>query len=86
MPVDLRIVYTDTAHVMVNNFGVVMNFMQTNGNGGQPLAVSRIGMSKEHAQSLIKMLQQSLKQAENQEAPKKPRIKKNTQDNKKTDA
>jgi len=32
------------------------------------------------------MLQQSLKQAENQEAPKKPRIKKNTQDNKKTDA
>ena len=86
MPVDLRVVYTDTAHVMVNNYGVVMNFMQTNGNGGQPLAVSRIGMSKEHAQSLIKMLQQSLKQAEKQETTPKTTLKKKTQDPKKTDA
>ena len=86
MPVDLRVVYTDTAHVMVNNYGVVMNFMQTNGNGGQPLAVSRVGMSKEHAESLIKMLQQSLKQAAKQENKAKPAAKKKTQDPKKTDA
>ena len=85
MPVDLRVIYTDTAHVMVNNYGVVMNFMQTNGAGNQPLAVSRIGMSKEHAKSLIKLLQQSLKQAEKQEHNKETTSKKKTQDPKKSD-
>jgi DNA-binding XRE family transcriptional regulator len=86
MPVDLRVVYTDTAHVMVNNYGVVMNFMQTNGTGSQPLAVSRVGMSKDHAKSLIKMLQQSIKQAEKQESSNKTSAKKKTQDPKKSDA
>lgn len=86
MPVDLRIVYTDSAHVMVNNYGVVMNFMQTNGTSNQPLAVSRIGMSKEHAQSLIKMLQQSLRQAEKQETAPKRNQKKKTEDPKKPEA
>ncbi len=28
MPLDARIVYTDMVHVMVNNYGVIMNFMQ----------------------------------------------------------
>lgn len=61
MPVDLRVVYTDRVHVMANNFGVVMNFMQTSGPNGQPLAVSRIGMSREHAQSVVELLQDTLK-------------------------
>ncbi len=60
MPVDLRIVYSDMVHVAVNKFGVVMNFMQSGGKGSQPLAISRIGMSKEHAQSVADLLQQSL--------------------------
>lgn len=70
MPVDLRVVYTDMVHVMVNDFGVVMNFMQTAGNGSQPLAVSRIGMSREHAKSVIKILSQSIEQAESGKKPK----------------
>lgn len=60
LPSETKIVYTDMVHVMVNNYGVVMNFMQTAGPGSQPLAVSRVGMSKEHAQSVLEVLQKTL--------------------------
>lgn len=62
MPVDARITYTDMAHVMVNNHGVVLNFLQTAGPGNQPLVVSRLGMSREHAESIIELLQKTLAQ------------------------
>jgi transcriptional regulator with XRE-family HTH domain len=63
MPMDARVVYTDLVHVMVNNYGVVMNFMQGSGNNNsQPLAVARVGMSHEHAQSVLKVLQDTLQQ------------------------
>ena len=64
MPGDLRVVYTDMVHVMVNDYGVIMNFLQGGGPNNQPLAVSRIGMSKDHARSVIELLHKSLKQAE----------------------
>lgn len=60
MPVDTRIMYTDMAHVVVNNHGVVLNFLQTSGPNNQPLAVSRLGMSREHALSLLELLQKTL--------------------------
>lgn len=60
MPADARIVYTDMVHVMVNNYGVVMNFMQGSGPGSQALAVARVGMSKEHARSVLELLQKTL--------------------------
>lgn len=60
MPMDARIAYTDMAHIMVNGRGVVMNFMQEAGLGGQPLAVARIGMSREHAQEVMNLLQKAL--------------------------
>ncbi len=69
-PSDLRIVYTDMVHVMVNNYGVVINFMQGSGLNMQPLAVSRVGMSKEHAKSIIEVLQKTLEQAEKPHVPK----------------
>lgn len=62
IPMDLRIVYTDMVNVVSNNFGVIMNFMQTAGPNNQPLAVARIGMSREHAQSVVDILQQTLAQ------------------------
>lgn len=64
IPSDPRVVYTDMVHVMINDFGVVMNFMQGAAPGTQPLAVARIGMSKEHAKSVIEILQKSLQQSE----------------------
>ncbi len=60
LPADARIVYTDIVHVMVNNYGVVMNFMQTGGPASQPLAVARVGMSREHAKSVLEVLQKTL--------------------------
>lgn len=70
MPIDTRIAYTDMVHVTVNNYGVVMNFMQTTGiPGAQPLAVSRLGMSHEHARSVIKVLQDTLDSHEPKHLP-----------------
>jgi hypothetical protein len=56
--------------VMVNNYGVIINFMQGAGPANQPLAVSRVGMSKEHARSVLEVLQKTLDQAENPATPK----------------
>lgn len=61
---DPRIVYSDMVNAVVNDYGVVLTFLQTNGNNSQPLAISRIGMSKDHAKSIIKMLTTTLEQAE----------------------
>lgn len=64
LPSDVRISYTDMVHVMVNNYGVVINFMQGAGPKQQPLAVARVGMSREHAQSVLEVLQATLQQSE----------------------
>jgi transcriptional regulator with XRE-family HTH domain len=69
---DARIVYTDMVQVMVNNYGVIVNFMQGAGVGSQALAVSRVGMSKEHARSVIQVLQRTLDEADNPSASKLP--------------
>lgn len=68
MPVDARVAYTDMAHVVVNEHGVVMNFMQTGGPNNQPLVVSRLGMSREHAKCILTLLEQTLAAADS--APK----------------
>lgn len=64
MPSEVRIVYTDMVHVMVNNYGVVLNFMQGSGPNMQPLAVSRVGMSREHAKSVLDVLRATLEQSD----------------------
>ncbi len=72
-PQDLKIVYTDMVHVAVNNYGVIMNFMQGAGQNSQPLAIARVGMSREHALSVLEVLQQTLsaKPLKELPAPKK---------------
>lgn len=70
-PFDARIVYTDMVHVSVNDYGVIMNFMQGAGPNNNPLAVSRIGMSREHAKSVIEVLQKTLEQADKPKQPPK---------------
>lgn len=69
---DARIVYTDMIQVMVNNYGVIVNFMQGAGPGNQALAVSRVGMSKEHARSVIQVLQRTLDEADTSNLPNQP--------------
>ncbi len=65
---DPRVVYTDLAKVEINNFGVVMNFMQLSGGSeSKPLAVARVGMSRDHAQKVIEMLQKTIRQFDDEQ-------------------
>lgn len=59
--VDPRVMYSDAVEAVAGSRGVVLNFSQTNGpNNGQPLTVSRIGMSREQAVQLMGVLHQVL--------------------------
>ena len=69
---DERILFTDVVDVVVNNYGVVMNFMQGAGPGVKPNSVARIGMSREHAKSILHILQVTLAQTE-RTLPKLPK-------------
>lgn len=74
---EARVVYTDVVDIMVNNYGVVMNFMQA-GPGNSANSVSKVGMSREHAKSVLKILQMTLTQTEsNQTDSIKPAENKN---------
>jgi len=61
---DQKVLFTDIVDVMVNNFGVVMNFMQSSEPGKSPINVARVGMSREHAKSVLQILQMTLNQTE----------------------
>jgi len=80
------ILFTDVVDVMVNNYGVVMNFMQSSGPNVKPSTVARIGMSREHAKSVLQILQMTLSQTE-QILPKLPNTNRRiiASDNPKTD-
>lgn len=60
---DQKILYSDIVDVVVNNHGVVMNFMQS-GPSNNTQVVSRVGMSREHAKSVLKILQITLSQTD----------------------
>ena len=68
-PVD-RVLFTDVVDIVVNNYGVIMNFMQT-GPANTTQMVSRVGMSREHAKSILRILQTTIAQTE-QNSPKTP--------------
>ncbi len=61
---DNRVLFTDVVDVIVNNFGVVMNFMQSGGPNMPPTNVARVGMSREHAKSVLEILKVTLAQTE----------------------
>lgn len=61
---DERVLFTDVVDIMVNNYGVVMNFMQS-GPAGTPRTVARMGMSREHAKSVLDVLNATLSQFDN---------------------
>lgn len=61
---DGHVLFTDIVDVIVNNYGVVMNFMQGTGPASQPSTVAKVGMSREHAKSVLQILQTTLSQTE----------------------
>lgn len=68
IPMDMRIVYTDVFHASANDYGVVLNFLQNSGMKSQPLAVARVGMSMEYAKNMVKVLQDTINEAEKNKA------------------
>lgn len=59
MAMDPRIIYSDTIQVTATQTGVVASFGQAGGNPNT-MITSRIGMSREQAQLVIKALQDAL--------------------------
>lgn len=59
LPLDNKVVYTDSMQATVNDSGVILQFMQQTGNG-QPVPISRLGMSREHAERIIDVLKATL--------------------------
>lgn len=63
LPVENKVVYTDSMNAIVNKHGVVLQFLQ--GSGGpnsQSATVSQVGMSKEHAHKVIEVLTKTLEE------------------------
>lgn len=60
LPIDARVVYTDMAHIATTPYGVTINFLQSQGLDGRPLAVSRVGMSREQALKVLSLLHKAL--------------------------
>lgn len=68
MAVDPRIIYSDGTQVTANNAGVVLNFMQSAGTP-QSLTTARIGMSREQAYALLRILNQTLEASKPKQLP-----------------
>ena len=66
---DNKILFTDVVDIMVNNYGVVMSFMQT-GPANTSHPVARVGMSREHAKSILRILEHTLSQTDRAQADK----------------
>ena len=60
MPIDNRVVYSDSMQANVNDNGVILQFSQQAPGAQQPTVVSRVGMSREHAEKVIAVLSQTL--------------------------
>lgn len=80
MPVDTRVVYTDSMQATITDSGVVLQFMQQTGNG-QSIPISRVGMSRQHAERVIEVLQNSLKHHDQHGQKKLPSPDNNKQQN-----
>lgn len=59
IPMDNRVLYSDSVNISASPNGVVLDFLQTT-NNPQPATIGRIGMSLEHAQSMQKLLAEIL--------------------------
>lgn len=58
------IVYTDIVQVNANRYGLIINFMQSLPGAPSPMAVSRVGMSHEHAMSMLEVLKSTIEAVE----------------------
>lgn len=59
-PEKTQILYTDTIFMNANDDGVIFDICQKVGNSNQVQVVSRVGMSRIHAQKFVKKLSEIL--------------------------
>lgn len=69
LPVDNRVIYTDGMNATVNDHGLMLQFMQA-GPDGKQMAVSRVGMSREHAERMIRVIRETLDHHDRSRGPK----------------
>lgn len=72
IPIDGRIVYSDSANISINKHGVVMTFMQNSLMGPQQVPAARVGMSLEHAKEIHAILGKTISEATAREPKKLP--------------
>lgn len=59
LALDNRVIYSDGIEASVNKAGITLNFTQDGGQTGKT-SVSRVGMSTEQAEQVLKTLQQAI--------------------------
>lgn len=74
LAVDPRVMYSDHIQVSANASGVVLNFAQR--SLPQPMITARVGMSREQAREVLRVLHQALERSEPRQlpAPSRPDI------------
>lgn len=72
---DNPIVYTDIVQVNANRYGVVINFLQSYPGTMNSMAVAKVGMSHEHAKSMLEVLKSTLTAVTQEEKPKEQKNK-----------
>lgn len=70
IPANVSILYTDSVYIHSNQFGVVFDFAQNVGPTNKQNIVARVGMSKEHAKVMLKVLKDNLEASEEAVKPK----------------
>jgi len=70
LAVDARTLYSDMIEVTASQNGVVMNFLQANGQPAGPAPVAKIGMSVEQAKTVMKVMEQALLRMQYLNGPK----------------
>lgn len=60
IPENTNVFYTDSAFVNANKYGITIDFAQSMGPTNQQTVVARVGMSKDHAEALMNLLQHKI--------------------------
>lgn len=71
VPDSLSTLYTDSAFITSSKFGISIDFAQRVGNTKRQKVVARVGMSREHAEVLMGILQKKLIEMQNNTSPSK---------------
>lgn len=67
IPNNLPVLYTDSVYVTASKHGIVFDFAQNVISTNSQNVVSRMGMSKEHARALYKILGQKISEVDRNE-------------------